>query len=214
MPMTDRRVNKPTGRDRNAAPECVRPFALFFVVLVFGLSACADRSEAVADGTDDPAVSAEVETEPVEVRAEAGEAGEHAESSERDEHAEGREAGEHEGEGGEHDGESGEHDEGGEGEESGVYIAADETWDAVRRGARLVLAYDAAADAFVGAVENTTGDTLCAVRVEVHLAGGTELGPTERTDVPAGETTQIRLPAEGHTFESWTAHPELSACSG
>ena len=114
-----------------------------------------------------------------------------------------------------------EHDEtaeveqpGEEGEEGGVYIQSGDTWDATRRGARLVLAYDGAADAFKGTVYNTTESTLCAVRVEVHLGGGPELGPTEKNDVPAGQSTEIVLPAGGETVSTWTAHPEVSSCSG
>ena len=116
-----------------------------------------------------------------------------------------REGGEHEGE---HGGEA--HDE--EGEESGVYIGASETWDVVRNGARLVLAFRSETSAFVGTVENTTGEKLCAIRVEVHLDSGTELGPTARVDLPAGETTTVTLPTEGEAFESFTAHPERSPC--
>ncbi len=128
------------------------------------------------------------------------------------------EAGEHggsEGEG-EHGGSEGDggHDSGEEGEESGVYMARDETWDATRRGARLVLSFNPETNAFEGKVENTTAQTLCAVRVEVHLSSGTELGPTERTDLPSGETTEVTLPTAGEDFETWTAHPELSRCSG
>ena len=118
--------------------------------------------------------------------------------------------GEHSGEGeGEH-GEGSEHDE--EGEESGEYIGSGETWDATRRGARLILSFDAPQGAFVGTVGNTTQQTLCAVRVEVHLSTGTELGPTERTDLPPGESAAVALPAEGESFDAWTAHPEMSAC--
>ena len=77
---------------------------------------------------------------------------------------------------------------------------------------KLMLAYDAARDAFVGTVENTTEATICAVRVEVHLSGGPELGPTERQDVGTGESVSVELPAGGESFERWTAHPESSAC--
>ena len=127
-----------------------------------------------------------------------------------------REGGEGEGEG-EHggggEGEHGEGDEHGEeGEESGEYIGSGDTWDTTRRGARLILSFDAAQGAFVGTVENTTQQTLCAVRVEVHLSGGPELGPTTRTDLPAGESTEVVLSAEGESFDAWTAHPEVSAC--
>jgi hypothetical protein len=120
-------------------------------------------------------------------------------------------------EGGERrEGEGGEHAEGGdseEGEESGVYIGRGDTWDVTRRGARLVLAFDPASGAFKGKVLNTTESTLCAVRVEVHLSTGAELGPTPRTDVPAGQTIGIKLSTDGEEFESWTAHPEVSGCS-
>ena len=136
---------------------------------------------------------------------EAREGGEHAEGGEAregGEHAEGGEGGEQGGEGG--------HSE--EGEESGVYIGAAETWDVVRNGARLVMSFDSESNAFVGTVENTTGQTLCAIRVEVHLSAGSELGPTARTDLPAGQTTSVSLPTEGEAFETWTAHPEMSPC--
>lgn len=149
-----------------------------------------------------------------------GEEGEESEESEEadeeggEEHGEGGERAEHREEG-EH-GEEGEHSEeeehGEEGEESGVYIARDATWDAVRRGIRLTLSYDAERDAFMGTVENATEATVCAVRVEVHLANGPELGPTDRQDIAAGGSGAVELSAEGEDFETWTAHPEVSAC--
>ena len=120
--------------------------------------------------------------------------------------------GEHEHGGSEGEGEHGE--DGEEGEEAGVYIGPEDTWDATRNGARLVLSFDPASNAFVGTVENTTRQTLCAVRIEVHLSTGTELGPTERTDLPPGETTVVRLPTAGELFDTWTAHPEISPCTG
>jgi hypothetical protein len=83
-----------------------------------------------------------------------------------------------------------------------------------RRGARLVLTFDAATNAFKGTVENTTESAICSVRVEVHLSTGTELGPTPRTDLDAGESTEVALLTGGETFDTWTAHPEVSACSG
>jgi hypothetical protein len=33
-------------------------------------------------------------------------------------------------------------------------------------------------------------------------------------DVAAGQSLEITLPADGKAFETWTAHPETSACSG
>ena len=118
-------------------------------------------------------------------------------------------------ESGEHDegSESGEHDEGSEssedGEESGTQYALGETFDEVRAGARLVLSYDSAANAFTGTVENTTGDTLRRVRVEVHLSNGIELGPTTPVDLAPGRVADITLPASSQSFTSWSAHPEV-----
>ena len=136
-------------------------------------------------------------------------AGEHAVAEGAGEHARSEGSGEH----GEN-GEDGEHGSGAEGEESGEQIGPEDTWDATRNGARLVLSFDPASNAFVGTVENTTRQTLCAVRVEVHLSTGTELGPTERTDLPSGETTVVELSTAGEGFDTWTAHPEVSACTG
>jgi hypothetical protein len=76
------------------------------------------------------------------------------------------------------------------------------------------LSFDPASDAFVGTVENTSRVRLCAVRVEVHLSTGTELGPTERTDLQPGEKTVVRLATGGEAFDTWTAHPEVSPCAG
>ena len=127
------------------------------------------------------------------------ESGEHDEGSESGEHAEGSESGEHD------DGE----ESGEDGEESGTQYAPDETFDEVRAGARLVLSYDSASNAFTGTVENTTGDTLRRVRVEVHLSNGIELGPTTPVDLAPGQMTEVTLPATSQPFISWSAHPEV-----
>ncbi len=128
--------------------------------------------------------------------------------SESGEHREGSESGEHRG-----GSESGEHDEGSEsgedGEESGTQFGLTETFDEVRSGARLVLSYDAPANAFKGTVENTTENTLRRVRVEVHLSNGTELGPTTPVDLASGQVVDITLPASSQPFTSWSAHPEV-----
>ena len=70
---------------------------------------------------------------------------------------------------------------GGEGAEGGGAnaLALDETFDAVRSGARLILSYDAPSNSFKGTVENTTDGILDAVRIEVHLSNGSELGPDD-----------------------------------
>ena len=128
--------------------------------------------------------------------------------SESGEHREGSESGEHS-----RESESGEHREGAEssegGEESGTQYALGETYDETRAGARLIISYDANANAFIGTVENTTGGTLNRVRVEVHLSNGIELGPTTPIDLAPGQTADVALPASDEPFETWGAHPEV-----
>ncbi len=193
-----------------------RWFAMATVaVMALGMAACSGGQDESSEGEAEHA-SSEAAAEQASAEGTAEESsegsGEHARSEGEGEgvgeHARSEGSGEH-GEGGETHGESGE-----EGEESGVYIGRGETWDVVRKGARLVLKFDAASNAFVGTVENTTAGTLCSVRVEVHLSTGTELGPTPRTDVPSGQKTDVTLATGGEAFDTWTAHPEVSACSG
>jgi hypothetical protein len=175
--------------------------AIFAAVTAsLGIAACSPAPHAGAEEAGESVATAET--------------GEHASPAESSEHASTEGAGEHaSAERGEH-GEGGEHALSEEGEGSGEYIGLRETWDATRNGARLVLSFNPASNAFVGTVENTTQQTLCAVRVEVHLSNGTELGPTERTDVLPGETTDVELRTAGEVFDTWTAHPEVSPCSG
>ena len=111
------------------------------------------------------------------------------------------------GAGGEHGNES----TGGGGEEGdGAYsLTPDETYDAVRSGARLILDYDAARNSFRGTVENTTQGALDRVRIEVHLSNGAELGPTTPTDMAPGEMMEVYLPATPASFTGWTAHAEV-----
>ena len=103
-------------------------------------------------------------------------------------------------------------------EESSVRYGLTDTYDNVRNGARLVISYDAATDAFTGTVTNTTGAILTQVRVEVHLYNGTvtvdELGPTPNVDLKPDESHSITLPAMGHSFTEWVAHPEVGPSSG
>ena len=110
-------------------------------------------------------------------------------------------------------GESEEHSGGTEsregGEESGAQLELSDTYDEVRAGARLVLSYDSAANAFTGTLTNTTDATLRQVRVEVHLSNGTELGPTTPVDLAPGQSIAITLPATENAFTSWSAHPEV-----
>ena len=121
--------------------------------------------------------------------------------------------GEGHGPGGEGGGESGGESGGGE-EGSAAMLAPDETFDAVRGGARLVMNYDATSDSFVGTVANTTNGTLTRVRIEVHLSNGTELGPTTPVDLAPGEVMAVNLPSTQASFTGWVAHAEVGSGEG
>ncbi len=99
----------------------------------------------------------------------------------------------------------------GGGEESAVQLDLTETFDTVRAGTRLILRYDASTMTFNGTVENTTGQTLTNVRVEIHLSNGAELGPLVIGDLPAGETRPVTLDATGQSFTTWSPHAEVGA---
>ena len=94
-------------------------------------------------------------------------------------------------------------------EESGQQFGLTDTYDKVRAGARLTLAYDLAAQAFTGTVVNTTNAVLPQVRVEVHLSNGVELGPTPPVDLMPGQVLPVNLPAGNQPFVRWGAHPEV-----
>ena len=140
------------------------------------------------------------EGEPTESGTQVAEQGEHGEQ------AEAGEQGEHQGEV-----EQGEHaEEGeGEGEEAGPRIALDGIHDEVRKGSRLILSFDKDSFSFIGTVENVSEKTITNVRVEVHLSNGTELGPTEPINIEPGKKVDVKLSAEGQTFEWWKAHAEV-----
>ncbi len=123
-----------------------------------------------------------------------------------------------EGAGGERGGEhmsSSEHGRGGEsgggGEESATQYTQSQVYDETRGGARLVLRYDPAIQAFVGTVTNATNAALGRVRVEVHLSNGVELGPTTPMDLAPGQRIDVSLPAVGQVFATWGAHPEVGS---
>ena len=99
-------------------------------------------------------------------------------------------------------------------EESGTELGLDESYDAVRNGARLVLHYDVHSNALLGYVENTTDSTLKQVRVEVHLSNGVELGPTTPADLDPGGRMDVSLVATSKDFDGWTAHPEVGESGG
>ena len=115
------------------------------------------------------------------------------------------------GEGGSEGAESG----GGGEEGSGANaLALDETFDQTRNGARLVMAYDPAANTFNGTVTNTTNNTLTRARVEIHLTNGVELGPTTPVNLAPGQSVAITLDATGGPFTGWTPHAEVGSGEG
>jgi hypothetical protein len=168
----------------------------FLLVFVYGCNKASNESE----GTE--AVTQE-QGEHAGEGEKTGEQGEHEGEGEGE-----GERGEHEGEG---EGDRGEHAEGGEGEgeETGPRIELDGTHDEVRKGSRLILSFDKESSSFIGTVENLTEKTLTRVRIEVHLSNGTELGPTEPINLEPGKKADVKLSAEGETFEWWKAHAEV-----
>ena len=105
-------------------------------------------------------------------------------------------------------------------EESTVQLALTDTYDNIRNGAHLIMAYDEATNSFKGTVTNTTAAILPQVRVEIHLSNGgvtvEELGPTPTppVDLDPGGTLDIELIPTVPLFDMWTAHPEVGASSG
>lgn len=70
------------------------------------------------------------------------------------------------------------------------------------------MAYNAKDNAFGGTVKNVTDQSLEAVRVEVHLSSGTELGPTMPTDLEPGQERSVMLEAGNTNFSGRTPHAE------
>ena len=127
--------------------------------------------------------------------------------------------------GGEHGGRegsegSGEHgggegsDEGGE--EASPSIPIDQVASGNFNLLDYTIGYDPATKAFRGVVENRTGQTVCAVRVEAHVATNgrvIEFGPTPGVDLAAGETLDLVLPADLISPDAYAVHPESSPCT-
>jgi hypothetical protein len=76
------------------------------------------------------------------------------------------------------------------------------------------MVYDPGTSTFQGIVQNTTSQTLCRLRVELHSSIGTELGPTNPDDLPAGGTLMGELSAAGEIFVGGSARAETSPCAG
>ena len=131
----------------------------------------------------------------------------------------GGEGGGSEGSGGEGHGPGGEggSETGASGSEEGNaanQLAPDQTFDMVRSGARLIMSYDAARNAFTGAVQNTTSNVLTRVRIEVHLSNGTELGPTTPINLAPGQVATVNMPSTQAPFNGWVAHAEVGGGEG
>ena len=101
--------------------------------------------------------------------------------------------------------------QGGESGESGTQYAKTDTARETRSGVDLVMAFEAATERFTGTVTNTTAATVAAVRVEIHLDNGVELGPSPREDLAAGETRDVVLDASGQAFNRWSVHVEIGS---
>ena len=92
--------------------------------------------------------------------------------------------------------------------ESGPILSINQEHDTVHNGIRMILRYHKASESFIGSVFNVTEKPVLAVRVEVHLVEGSELGPTPRKDLAPGQKGDILLPTGGQSFKLWTAHVE------
>jgi hypothetical protein len=79
-----------------------------------------------------------------------------------------------------------------------------ESYDAVRNGAHVNLAYDAEAKAFKGTVRNTTGTAIPRVTITVKLSDGAKLGPAVVEGIQPESEQEIALPAHGDKFAGWS----------
>ena len=190
---------------------CITTLTIFGILSLLILAACGGNSD--AESSESGGEHSSKVSESSEHGEGSGESKDAQESGEADSTESGEEHSGESSESGEHGGKGSEADEHGgaegEGEESGTQYGLDDTYDNVRAGARLIISYDADANAFTGTVENTTTGTLAQVRVEVHLSNGIELGPTTRVDLAPGEKVEVVLEASEQPFETWSAHPEV-----
>ena len=115
--------------------------------------------------------------------------------------------------GGEHGGENSEGGEGGEEERPTTPL--DQIVSGSLNSLDYTAAYDPASNEFRGVVENNTSQTVCAARVEVHVATNgrvVELGPTAGVDLAAGETLAVVLLSDPISPDTYSFHAESSPC--
>ncbi len=101
-----------------------------------------------------------------------------------------------------------------ESEEGGQRYQLVETARQTRSGVELIMSYDSGQQRFTGTVTNTTNATAPAVRVEIHLSNGMELGPTPHSDLAAGGKQTVELDARGQSFDWWSVHVEMGGGGG
>lgn len=165
----------------------MRNILILSISVTFTLAGCGSDDSGHTHGEDADHTHEQAETQQA-----AGETHTHGEGEEEEEHT--------------HPGDS-THSH--EGEENVTQLEPDETYNAVRRGVRLVLSYNSETDSFTGTVENTTEEALPGVQVIVQLSNGSELGSTTPVDLDSGEKQSVALDAGGVTFDNWTAHSAI-----
>ena len=99
-------------------------------------------------------------------------------------------------------------------EEAGTAFSINQSCDISRNGVRLIMSYDKVSASFKGTVENISTGSISAVRVEIHLDNGVELGPTPNISLNASEKKQVTLDASGQSFTRWTPHSETGTGGG
>ena len=113
--------------------------------------------------------------------------------------------------GGEHGGEGSE----GGGEEERPTTPLDQIVSGNLNSLDYTAFYDPASNEFRGVVENNTSQTVCAARVEVHVATNgrvVELGPTAGVDLAPGETLAVVLLSDSISPDTYSFHAESSPC--
>ncbi len=114
----------------------------------------------------------------------------------------------------EHDGDEHAHDHDAGGHTHDHELAPTATYDIIRDGIRVIMAYDADTGSFKGSVENTTEGSLYHVKVYVRLSNGEELAPFDVGDLTTGEMRDVELKATSTDFDGWSVHPEVGHGEG
>ena len=89
-------------------------------------------------------------------------------------------------------------------EKSSAQLAVDATLDETFDGIHVVLSYDTEANEFKGTAENTSSETILAVRVQIDLSNGNSLGALVPVELAPGEQLPLSKPYLGPEFDSWS----------